>query len=77
MIYGANIIQSSYIYHELNKSYRGRGFQPLCFTLHADALQMDAEQTPKPTLLASRNLNASKRKSQESACWRTQAIHPG
>lgn len=67
MIYGADTIQSSYIFHELNKSYQDRVLQQSYFTLPADLLQMDAEQTPHPTLLPPRNLNPSKHGSQESA----------
>lgn len=77
MRHGANIIQSSYIFHELNKSYQDRVLQPSYFTLHADPLQMDAEQTPHPTLLASRNLNPGKCGSQESAHQWIQAVHSG
>lgn len=67
MIYGANIIQSSYIFHEFNKSHQDRVLQAQYFTLPANLLHTSAEETPHPPWLASRKSNPRQCGSQEAA----------
>lgn len=67
MIYCSTIIQSPYIFHELNKAYQDRVLQLSYFTPCAELLQADAEQTLHPTWLAAGNLNPSKHRSEELA----------